>query len=438
MRLVQLLVDDDHRDSVVSVLDEEGIDYLVDDGIDSDRGTVLVEFPLPDQAVEYVRNRLTEADVEAEYEITLAAESARTERIDDLEDRFITGTEEGDSIPADELRSTALDSHPDPLPYYTMTLVSALVAVAGLLLDSAALVVGAMVIAPQIGSALTASVGATIGDWPMITRGVRAQVLSLTLAILGAALFGISLQYLGFASPIIHLETIAQIGERVSPGLLALVVGIAAGIAGALGLATALPVSIVGVMIAAALIPAAAATGIGIAWNAPSVAVGALVLLVANLISINVAGALTLRWLGYRPSDVDRTRSPALWKPLFGVLLLGALVATGFAITGQATFENEVNGAVDDVLDEEEYEDLELTRIRTDFVLIPGSDSPTVQVVVYRPADRAYPQLPEELAEAITDATGRDVLLRVEFVDRLEHDTEQSHRDSAAVAADSR
>lgn len=42
-------------------------------------------------------------------------------------------------------------------------------------------------------------------------------------------------------------------------------VGLCSGTAGALGLATALPVSLVGVMIAAALLPATAAVGVGIA-----------------------------------------------------------------------------------------------------------------------------------------------------------------------------
>lgn len=421
MRLVKLLVAPEHRDAVLSILDEEGIDYLLV-GVaatdpESERERSLIEFPLPDQAVEYVRGRLDDAGLDGEYVVTLAAESARTEHFAELEDRFITGTEEGDSISPDELRATTLSLHPDPLPYYLMTLISALVAVAGLLVDSAALVVGAMVIAPQVGSALTASVGATFGDWRMLKSGLRAQVLSLSLAVVGAALFGIALQLSGFVSPTVAVETIAQVGQRTAPGMLTLAIGVAAGIAGALGIATALPVSIVGVMIAAALVPAAAATGIGIAWGEPSVAAGATVLLVANLVSVNAAGFATLRAFGYRSVDTDTSDLPTVGTVLLGLLLVSAVIGSGAAFTAQAEFENDVNGAVSDVLDDAAYEEIELAQTRVDFVVVPGSAPPDARVVVQRPVAETYPRLATDLAEAVGDAVDRDVNVQVEFVE---------------------
>ncbi|WP_336024690.1 DUF389 domain-containing protein [Halobellus salinisoli] len=434
MRLVQLLLAEEDTERILSILDDEGIDYLLfetagsdGEGVDGDKsvdGDVLVEFPLPDQAVEYVEDRLGEAGIEQRYVITLAAESARTERFAELEDRFITGTEEGDSISPAELRTTALNLHPDPLPYYSMTVVSALVAVAGLLVDSAALVVGAMVIAPQVGSALTASVGATIGDWEMLDDGVRAQLLSLSLAVLGAAAFGVALQFTGFVSPTVDVETIAQVGERTSPGLLTLAVGLAAGIAGAVGLATALPVSIVGVMIAAALIPAAAAVGIGIAWSEPGVAIGASVLLVANLVSVNVAGFATLRAFGYRSADTDTSSGPRLGPVLLALALVAAVLASGALFTAQASFENEVNSAVGDVLDDEAYDDLELVQTRAEFVVVPGSSPPDVRVVVHRPADEPFPDLAADLGGVIEDRTGREVNVGVEFVEVQRYEAE--------------
>ena len=429
MRLVQVLVSKDDREAILSMLDDEGIDYLVfeatstnsefgDDGL-------LVEFPLPDQAVEYVKGRVDDVGLDQRYVITLTAESAQTARFAELEDRFITGSEEGDSISPEELRTTALDLHPDPLPYYLMTVVSALVAVAGLLVDSAALVVGAMVIAPQVGSALTASVGATIGDWEMLDDGVRAQLLSLSLAILGAAAFGIALQSSGFVSPTVDVGTIAQVGERTSPGLLTLAVGLAAGVAGALGLATALPVSIVGVMIAAALIPAAAAVGIGLAWNEPAVAIGASVLLVANLVSINVAGFATLWGLGYRSADADTSLDGRLGPALVALALVAAVFGSGVLFTAQASFENEVNSAVGDVLDGGAYEELELVQTRVEFVVVPGSTPPDVRVTVHRPADQPPPQLAADLAAAIEAETDREVNVRVEFVEVQRYDAER-------------
>ncbi|WP_049984997.1 DUF389 domain-containing protein [Halobellus rufus] len=427
MRLVQLLLAADEREPILSMLDEEEIDYLAFEtaGVGSGARDVLVEFPLPDQAVEYVEERLDEAGIEQRYVVTLTAESARTTRFAELEDRFITGTEAGDSISPEELRTTALSLHPDPVPYYSMTVVSALVAVAGLLVDSAALVVGAMVIAPQVGSALTASVGATIGEWEMLESGVRAQVLSLSLAILGAAAFGIALQLSGFVSPTVDVETIAQVGERTAPGLLTLAVGLAAGVAGAVGLATALPVSIVGVMIAAALIPAAAAVGIGLAWSEPGVAIGAAVLLVANLVSVNVAGFATLRAFGYRPTDADTSSESTLGPALVALALVVAVLGSGALFTAQSSFENDVNSAVGDVLEDDAYDDLELVQTSAGFVVVPGSAPPDVRVVVQRPVDQPSPRLAADLGAAIADATGREVNVRVEFVETQRYDADE-------------
>ncbi|WP_178917570.1 DUF389 domain-containing protein [Natronomonas gomsonensis] len=406
------------------MLDDEEIDYLRFERVDTGTGStdeLLVEFPLPDQAVEYVRDRLDETGVTGRYLVTVRAESAQTERFAALEDRFITGTEEGDSISPEELRTTALSLHPDPMAYYAMTVISALVAVSGLLLDSAALVVGAMVIAPQVGSALTASVGAVMHDWSMLKRGVRAQFVSLSLAIVGSAVFGVVLQSIGSVSPVVHLETIAEVGERTSPGVLTLAVGIVAGSAGAVGLATALPVSLVGVMIAAALIPAAATVGIGLAWNAPSIAIGALVLLIANLVAVNASGYLTLRAFGYQSED--DTDFSAIRKAVVAIGLVALVVLTGATFTLQASFENEVNEAVNEALDEEEYEDLELVRTRTDFLFVPGSEPPGITVVVGRPADQSHPMLAETLGETISETTERDVAVRVEFVERQQYET---------------
>lgn len=413
MRLVQLLVGDEQRDAASEALEAEGIDYLLLD--ESSRGTV-VEFPLPSEAVEYVLDRLDEAGVDCEYVVTLSAESARSDGIQRLEERFVEGREEGDSVASDEIRATALDLHPDPSSYYAMTVLSAVVAVAGLLLDSAALVVGSMVIAPQIASAVGVAVGAVLEDWPMVRNGIRDQLLSLGLVVATAGVLSWSLRTLAFVPPI-HLDTIGQVGERVSPGLLALGVGVCAGIAGAIGIATGLPVSLVGVMVAAALIPAAAAVGIGLAWGDPSVALGALVLLLANVGSINIGGAATLRVMGYQAiaNEKRRRRRSVI---AVAVVVLIVLVGAGMAVAAQASFENDVNEGVESVLDENAYEELELDRVQTEFVAGRGAETTSVTVELNRPVDEPYPNLAETLADVLSTKTGYDVHVTVEFTEQ--------------------
>lgn len=416
MRLVKVFVPDEQRDTVLSVLDDEEIDHLL---IREDAtGGSVIEFPLPEQAVDYVQGRIEEEGVEGEYLVTLDVHSVQTERFAALEERFIEGGEGEESVTAEEIRTTALGLNPDPVAYYAMTFISAVVAVAGLLLNSAALVVGSMVIAPQVGSALTTSVGAVIDDWSMVERGVRSQLLSLVVAIAAAATFAWLLQSLGFVSPFIDLDTISQIGHRLSPGFLTLTIGVGAGIAGALGIATALPVSLVGVMVAVALIPAAATVGIGIAWGHSTVAFPALILLIVNLIAINVAGYATLRGLGYRPETDERSPGHRRRVAVIGVVVLLVLASVGVAVGAQAAFQNDVTSAVDTVLSDDSYREVELVQIRTEFVNVPGTSEPTVTVVLNRPADQPYPDIADRLRMQIEATADRSVQVRVEFVDQ--------------------
>ncbi|MFC3478610.1 TIGR00341 family protein [Halobacterium litoreum] len=413
MRLVQFALPADSRESVLAVLDDEGVDYVLVDGADD----TLVEFPLPAQAVEPVLSELRDAGLDDRYVVVASAESAVTERFDDLEARYVEGSEADESIDPDELAATARDMTPNAATYYSMTVLSAVVALAGLLLDSPALVVGSMVIAPQVGSALTAAVGVVLADRGMIRSGLRAQVVGLTVAVAGAAAVGWLVQAASFVPGALDVTTVTQISQRISPGALSLVVGLAAGAAGSLGLATALPVSLVGVMIAAALIPAAAAVGVGIAWGLPVVAAGAALLLASNFAAINVVSPAVLWTLGYRPADWGDAPWRRYARVGAVVLVLGAAFAGAAALTAdQMAFERDANRAVADTLDADEYDDLTLVGVRST-VPVAGGDY-GVTVVVERPDDRSYPELAGRIRGALADRTGRLVPVEVQFVDR--------------------
>jgi len=432
MRLVRTLVPEEDRGTVLAALDEQNVDYVVVPAGDDDGGEYVVEFPLPTQAVESLLDDLRAGDgFREEYTVVTSAESVVSEHADELEERFVRGREEDDSIPTEEIRATALDLTPSPLTYYAMTLLSALVATAGLLLDAPAVVVGSMVIAPLVGAALTASVGSVLADRSMILDGFRKQALGLVLAVAGSLAFSLVLTTLQFLPPALDVATTQQVAGRISPGVLSFVVGLCAGAAGAFGLATDVPVSLVGVMIAAALVPAAAAVGIGIAWGIPAVALGAALMLVLNVVSIHVAGVAVLWYLGYRPVDwgqgvgaIGATRRLAPLAAVALVVLAGTAVA-GTTIATHVGFEQAANDVVDDTLARDRYEALELVSVSADFGASPvpgrGGD-PTVTVVLRRPAGRSFPNLDRTIGTRIADETDREVTVVVEFVDVQRHD----------------
>jgi uncharacterized hydrophobic protein (TIGR00341 family) len=426
MRQLSVVVPEEDLRAVLDVLDDEDIDYVAarDESADDD---VLVEFPIPTQAVGYVLDQLRDAGLDDEYYVVItAAETARTTHFRELEDRFVAGPEENDAVATEEIRGKTLGMHRTAVTYYGLTLLSAIVATAGLLLDSPAVVVGAMVIAPQVVSALIAGVGMVLDDRRMIVVGFRSQLLGFGVAIAGSAAFGVLLQRGGFVSSLLSVTSVGQIASRVSPGLLTLAVAICAGAAGALALATALPVSLVGVMIAAALVPAAAAVGIGIAWGLPHVAIGAGLLLLVNAVAVNLSAVTVLWFLGYRPPDWGESKGiEALrreWETVASLLvLLVLLVGATSLLAVPVGFERATTAAVEDVITSDEYEEVELVQVSADVGVGIGPGPPdgeSVSVVVGRPADTEYPDLADRLSTAIAEETDREVAVVVEFVDR--------------------
>jgi uncharacterized hydrophobic protein (TIGR00341 family) len=429
MRLIQVQVPESCRDEVLTVLREEGIDVLQTE-LAGD-GDLLVEFPLPTPGVDGVVERLYEAGLpEDGYTVILNAEGAQTPNYAELESRFVEDAAEGESISNEEVRTKALDMVPGAVSYYAMTALSALVATAGLLLDSPAIVVGSMVIAPLVGASLMASVGLTLGDRAMVRSGVRSQVAGLALVVCAAAAFGLALRTVQFVPPVLDVTVISQISSRTTPGLLSVVVALCAGAAGAFGLATELPVSLVGVAVAAALVPAAAAVGIGVAWGLPTVAVGAFVLLAVNLVSINLAAATVFWALGYRSGDWDLGSGFTAIRSNPGsavlvLLVVVGIVASGGAIGRHMTFENGADTAVQTVLEEPRYGSLEVVAVRTTFGIpgLPGSPR-RVTVQVRRPVDQSYPDLADELARAVRSTTGSRAAVTVEYTERQRSDGE--------------
>jgi len=182
-------------------------------------------------------------------------------------------------------------------------------------------------------------------------------------------------------------------------------------------------------MIAAALIPTAGAIGIGLAWGRLVVAAGALVLLVLSMITVNIGGTLMLWYLSYRPDSVDQsilsydTTYQAL--VISGTLLLVIVtgVIAGAAFYQQSSFERSVNGAVGDVLNQEEYEDLRVMSTSIEYRAPTVSDETIVTVTLARTSAQEFEELPNRLARSISERTNQNVGVQIRFVDVVQSDS---------------
>jgi uncharacterized membrane protein len=246
------------------------------------------------------------------------------------------------------------------------------------------------------------------------------------------SLFGAAHCRVSFAG--LDVSLIAVVGAFSTPVSLTLVIAVVAGGAGALALSTDLPVAIAGVAVAAAIVPAAAVTGIGIVWTEPLLALGAFALLIVNVTFINITAFVALLGFGYRPSDVGgiserislslRTVVAAVGT----VALVVIVVAVLFTTYQYFLFGQMVNRNVNDVLTEPEYSGLELASVSTKYSA--GSlfgRKGSVTVVVSRTAGQTYPRLPKRLQRTIAADTNRNVTVEVRFIEYRQASVEESH-----------
>jgi len=420
MRLVRISVPETLREDVVDVLRDQQFGYTVVAGAGAQDDHVVVEFVVPADAVEHVLADLEEVGFdERTYTVSIATEFANFEHVDEVQNR---SEKTPNRLAPNALRSKAKDLRRNTRSYVWMMVLSAVVATAGLLLGSPAVVVGSMVIAPIVSPVLTAGVGAVRNDRDMFIDSIHMQALGLAVAIVTATLSGWLVRQLEIVPATLAIEQMELVGLRLSPSILAIIVGLAAGAAGAYGLATKGQVTIVGVMIAAALIPTAAAIGIGIAWGNGVVALGALVLLVLTMICVNLGGGSMLYYLDYRPDRVDESlftfgdTSQAVVVVVTLLFVAGTTVGISGMFYQQSSFERSVNDAVSDVLNRQEYRELGVVSTTIEYTAPTLSDRTRVTVTVSRRANQALSDLPNALDRAITERTGRTVVVRVRSV----------------------
>lgn len=167
--------------------------------------------------------------------------------------------------------------------YYMLTILSCLIATAGLLQGSAAVIIGAMIVAPLMTPMLAFSLGVIWGDSNLIKTSFGSIMKGTIIAIVISGL-------LAFVVPIAEYN--AEILARTKPSLFDIMVAIASGLVGAYGNANKkISNSLVGIAIAVALMPPLCTIGIGLGNFDWDIALGAMILFSINLISISLSGA---------------------------------------------------------------------------------------------------------------------------------------------------
>jgi uncharacterized hydrophobic protein (TIGR00271 family) len=184
--------------------------------------------------------------------------------------------------------------------FWVLLVLSAVIASAGVVADSTATVIGAMIVAPLMTPILGTALATVLGD--------RDQLVRSILLVLGASSVVVLTAYVvGLAVP---LDVVAanngQVSGRVSPRLIDLVAALATGLVGAFALIRSdVSDTLPGVAIAISLVPPLAVAGLTLESGAPHEAVGAVLLFGTNVAAIIATGTGLLLAGGLRRAVRD-------------------------------------------------------------------------------------------------------------------------------------
>ena len=207
--------------------------------------------------------------------------------------------------------------------YVAMVLLSTVVAAIGLNVNSVAVVIGSMVIAPLLGPNVAMSLGITLGDLSLIKHGAVTSLAGIVVAVVLSAGIGFVLN----VDP-----TVSEMASRTEVGVGDIVLALASGCAGALAFTSGGSSALIGVMVAVALLPALVTSGLLLGGGHVALATGAFLLFLVNLLSVNLASVTTFWVQGIKPKrwvEKDRaakaTRIAVALSALLLVLLVGLI-----------------------------------------------------------------------------------------------------------------
>jgi uncharacterized hydrophobic protein (TIGR00271 family) len=271
--------------------------------------------------------------------------------------------------------------------FIVLIIGSCIIASFGLIANSAAVIIGAMLIAPLMLPIRGIAFGILEAEQELVRAGFKALGIGTAIAILLSAGLGVST---GIVS-----EYGSEILSRSQPTLLDLGIAIAAGaLAGFAKIETKVSSSLAGTAISVALMPPLCVVGLWLAKGELLGAGGAILLYITNLLGITLACMVTFWLAGYSP--LIRARRPIQMTLILTSFLVVPLGLSTFELWRQTRLESSVRRALlDRTLT---FQRLQLVDMQTEWL----GESPAVNLVVYarEPVTPKQVRLLEDFLEA--------------------------------------
>ncbi|NMC53977.1 MAG: DUF389 domain-containing protein [Chloroflexi bacterium] len=245
------------------------------------------------------------------------------------------------------LQSLSLAASPG-FDFFLLIVLSCSIATLGLITNSTAVIIGAMLVAPLMSPILGISLASVAGEQKMYRHSVIALVQGVILAIVLSAI----VSRLAYNSPFEVLRTLpSEVLSRTRPSPFDLGIAIAGGAAAAYALAQPqLSAALPGVAISTALMPPLCTVGIGIALGDQTIILGAFLLFLTNLVSISFAGIVVFFMLGFHPGLTGEKNNglprSVVISALLVLVMTVLLVLVSLRFVAEGRFQRAVRSAV--------------------------------------------------------------------------------------------
>ena len=307
----------------------------------------------------------------------------------------------GGPVDADEyarVRDLVMFEGPDVrdriVKFVVLIVLSSAIATYGLIADSVATVIGAMIVAPLMVPIVGTAFGVSTGDRGLTWRSVAMVALGVVLAVGLGWLLAIPFRV------VIDPQTNSQIAARVNPRLIDLFAAIATGLAGAFAISRKdVSDTLPGVAIAISLVPPLANVGILLCVRDYPAAMGSLLLFTTNFLAILLSGAIVFGIMGFPrialASHPEGHRGVAIATIIvLTLVLLVPLGASGASTVLQQSIQTKLSEATTAWLAGTDYEVASVSVDTTGTVVITGSGSLPVTEALKRELDRRLPKVP--------------------------------------------
>ena len=301
LRLIQI-IGPPESESLEGIIDEDDYVDCWSDLLESGRFSfsVLADVELTEKILNDIDSHFGNRD---DYRVVLTPVSATMPKLPvdekkEEDSEKISDTDKEDPrvarISKEELYEEIKEVVDTSWVYLVLIALSCVVAANGLIRNSPAMVIGAMVIAPILGPNVGLALGTTLGDKALIKRSLISIMYGFSLGMVLSIIMGMIFPF---------DSSVYEIDSRTTVSFADIALGLAAGVAGCLSFTRGISAAVIGVMVAVALLPPMVATGLLIGSGEYDLAIGAAILTFTYIICVNLSGILTFLLQGIRPES---------------------------------------------------------------------------------------------------------------------------------------